>query len=137
MNTLILGLHLLTAHSAPGYESQTPGIYVRHESGATAGLYRNSIGRNSAYAGWTFETEDKRYALTAGVVSGYQRKCVQSEPFKTPQSPTGWGTLTACAGHTPGKIGPLLVPSVKIGQARLALVSYRKAAVHLAYEWEL
>lgn len=116
----ILGLHLLTAHVSPGYETFTPGAYVRHESGFTAGAYRNSIGRNSAYAGWTLETDDKRFAITAGAVTGYDRKCEAG----------------MCTGHA-GKIAPLLIPSMKLGPARLAVVPYKRPAVHLAVEWAL
>jgi hypothetical protein len=70
-----VGLHLVTAHFANTSEtplrSVTPGLYVRFDSGATLGVYRNSDGATSAYAAFTVQTADERYALTGGVVTGY------------------------------------------------------------------
>ncbi len=126
-----IGLHLLTAHAVPGYEAVTPGAYARHESGFTLGAYRNSIGRASAYAGWTFETEDRRFALTVGAVTGYERRC-RIDRF---EHAGGIATVPRCSGHTGGKVGPLLAPSVRLGDARLALVAVKKPAVHLAWEF--
>lgn len=84
---LVLGVHLASLHSAGGLQSANPGLYLRTESGFTAGVLRNSYSRTSAYAGWTFETQDKRFALTVGGVTGYPAKPVL----------------------------PLLVPSMRIG----------------------
>ncbi len=95
-----LGLHLGTAHSSPTYtvtgpvldrdtlqpigmytqqrryESFNPGLYLRLDSGATAGFYRNSYGRWSTYAGWTWQTAGDRFALTVGAVTGYPTRSV-------------------------------------------------------------
>lgn len=91
---LTLGLHLLTLHSAPGYESQNLGLYGRHApSGITAGLYRNSEGRASFYLGETFETADRRFALTVGAVTGYRSR----------------------------SLAPLVVPSMRLGDDDLAV----------------
>lgn len=108
------GLHLATGHSRGGYESQTPGVYLRWNSGLTLGAYRNSDGRDSAYAAWTFSDRHDRLALTVGAVSGY--------------------------GHG---VKPLLAPSVRLPltehvSARLTVLPrYEKgsAAVHLSIEW--
>lgn len=124
-----IGLHLLTAHAVPGYEAVTPGVYARHESGLTFGAYRNSIGRRSAYAGWTFESG--RFALTVGAVSGYGRRC-RVDRF---EHAGGIATVPRCSGHTGGKLGPLLAPSVRIGDARLSLVAFKKPAIHLSAEF--
>lgn len=74
---LTLGLHLATAHfggspDSPHVENVTPGIYLRTPSGLTAGVYSNSEGGTSAYAGQTFETDSRRFALTLGAVVGYR-----------------------------------------------------------------
>lgn len=69
--SLVLGMHLATAHSGGGYQGFNPGVYVRAPSGLTAGLYRNSYSAPSAYLGWTWQTADQRWALTAGAVTGY------------------------------------------------------------------
>lgn len=129
LETWTLGLHLLTAHAMPGYEAVTPGIYARHESGATFGAYRNSIGRRSAYAGWTFESG--RFALTVGAVSGYERRC-RTDRWTEPNGSIS--TNPVCSGHVGDKLGPLLAPSVRIGHARLSLVAFKKPAVHLSVE---
>lgn len=69
-----IGLHLFTAHSAGGLEPVNPGIYARTEAGLTVGVMRNSYRRTSVYGGWTFETADRRFALTVGAVHGYPAK---------------------------------------------------------------
>ncbi len=82
------GLHLTTAHfngydeqvagktEHRSFRSETPGLYVRLDGGALAGLtvgtFRNSLGRSSRYSAWTWETADRRFALTAGAVTGYR-----------------------------------------------------------------
>lgn len=78
----IIGLHLLSLH-APNcyddrgqcrrYEVATTGLYAKAPSGLTFGGYTNSYGKPSAYAGWTFETRDKRFALLVAGVTGYAR----------------------------------------------------------------
>ena len=71
-----VGLHLVSAHfDDSDFESVNPGLYVRLNNGATAGAYRNSMRRVSAYAGWTWDTDFHgfRPAITAGVVTGYER----------------------------------------------------------------
>ena len=68
----ILGLHLFTWHSEPGFESATVGVYARSPDGITVGAYRNSEGGRSAYAGLTMETPGRQFALTVGAVTGYR-----------------------------------------------------------------
>jgi hypothetical protein len=75
LNELILGVHLLSFHSHPGLETFTPGVYVRHPSGITAGAYSNSHGDPSAYIGHTFERGD--FSLTAAGVAGYKNRTVK------------------------------------------------------------
>lgn len=64
-----IGLHLATWHDQPGFETATPGIYAVDTAGCTAGALRNSEGRASAYAGYTWRWGP--VALTAGAISGY------------------------------------------------------------------
>lgn len=79
----IIGLHLATAHAGnSALETATPGAYVQLAGGATFGAFRNSYGRGSAYAGYTWRTEDGRFALTAGAVTGYPARRVL--PLLTP-----------------------------------------------------
>lgn len=69
------GLHLATAHFGNQLESVTLGVYGRVDQGPlqglTGGVYRNSYDRTSAYLGWTFETPERWFAITAGAVTGY------------------------------------------------------------------
>ena len=118
---LVLGAHLASLHSAGGLEPFNPGLYLRTESGFTAGVLRNSQSRTSTYAGWTFETDSRQFALTVGGITGYPARPVM----------------------------PLLVPSMRIGlsqwQPGAALrVSYlpkppkygRSHALHFSVERE-
>lgn len=101
----VIGAHLVSLHSAPDYHcgvdrtaswqagqpfpvitaterrcdfrTVTPGLYVRMPSGLTAGAYVNSVGGVSAYGAWTVETEDQRFALTVGGVTGYHGPALQ------------------------------------------------------------
>lgn len=84
--TWIVGLHLLSLHSpnchhdnrgqCVRYEKATTGIYAMAPSGLTFGGYTNSYGSSSAYAGWTFETKSRRFALLVAGVTGYRRAAV-------------------------------------------------------------
>lgn len=117
---LILGLHLATAHfggaSAARMNDANPGLYVRLGDGPTVGLYLNSERRRSAYVGWTWQTDNRRWAITGGAVTGY-------------------------AGAT---LSPLLVPSMRIrlGEtgwaARLAYLhkphAHGASGLHLSIE---
>lgn len=69
---LILGIHMLSAHARPGFETVTAGVYLQSSSGLTAGVLRNSEGRLSLYAGQTWHTSDGRFALTVGGITGYR-----------------------------------------------------------------
>ena len=77
MNSLIIGIHLATGHfGAPAnldLQSVTPGVYLRSESGLTVGAFRNSVGRNSAYAAWTWSTRDEVWSITVGGATGYPK----------------------------------------------------------------
>lgn len=82
-----LGVHTVSWHSRKDYLAQNyfifgaliaqrresfceanPGLYYRAANGFTAGAYRNSYCRASVYAGWTFESDDKRWWATVGLV---------------------------------------------------------------------
>ena len=117
---LALGMHVATAHTRGGHQGFNPGVYLRQPSGFTAGLYRNSCSAASAHVGWTWQTADQRWALTAGAVTGY------------PAAP----------------LLPVLVPSVRIGlpapgwDARLTLIPKPPrhgagAGLHLSLETTL
>ena len=66
-----VGAHIGTYHTdnSRSYDNFNPGAYVNC-NGPTAGAYHNSLGRLSAYAGWTFKAFGPIEA-TAGVITGY------------------------------------------------------------------
>jgi len=90
---IVVGAHVVSLHETSGimrYDSNTgalketklrswtPGVYAKFgdSSGVTIGLYKNSIGRVSAYVGYTFEatlTDKVSAAVTAGIISGYDK----------------------------------------------------------------
>ena len=80
----VIGFHMVTAHSKPGFCNVNPGVYAVWANGLTLGAYRNSeCERLSAYAGWSWQTEGRfRAGLSAGLVTGYRRAAVQ--PFLLP-----------------------------------------------------
>lgn len=74
---IVIGLHLATAHfgqpANTQLQSATPGVYLRSAAGLTVGAYRNSHDKGSVYAAWTLSTDDGRWSITAGAVTGYPR----------------------------------------------------------------
>ena len=67
------GVHLGSVHFPQrDFNNVNPGLYWRSDAGWTAGAYRNSLRRTSAYAGLTWQWG--RLALTAGGVTGYADK---------------------------------------------------------------
>ena len=107
-----IGLHLATYHDRGDYNDRNPGVYVRSDAGWTGGIYHNSHRKTSVHAGRTWSIEHKLggAALTLGAVTGYQRPLM-----------------------------PLLVPSLRIGYTRLALLPKASpkgaTGLHLSLEW--
>ncbi len=76
---LVVGAHLASVHSEPGFNNVNPGAYVRAGSVA-GGAYLNSHKKLSLWAGLTYETPraavgpvNVRGAVTGGLVTGYPR----------------------------------------------------------------
>lgn len=68
-----IGLHIGSHHMpSKNYNNSNPGLYYRTDEGWTAGFYRNSLRKDSVYAGytWKFGALD---VTTAGV-TGYFNK---------------------------------------------------------------
>lgn len=110
----IIGLHTVSLHlpQEDYLNNVNPGIYVRAENGATAGVYRNSIGRASFYAGITFEYGP--FALTLGGLTGYKIKR-ESVPCNDEQKAAGWSTgCTFDFGNQKHSFGLLVAPSVRL-----------------------
>ena len=65
-----LGVHLASHHFPQSeFNNFNPGLYYRSDAGWTAGAYRNSLRRGSAYAGYTWQRG--AIGLTAGGITGY------------------------------------------------------------------
>lgn len=80
------GMHLATYHAdrKAGYDEINPGVYVMHNQ-YTAGIYHNSEGRTSYYAGYTVPVW--KFDVTMGVVAGYARGLT---PLLIPSIKTPW-----------------------------------------------
>jgi len=121
-----VGLHLVSHHfpERPGQRNFNPGVYVRTAEGWTAGYYRNTLDRNSVYAGYTLQHEINGFvavALTAGAVTGYRRN-------------------DDGIGFAKSALTPMLAPSLKLGPARLSYipgVGVSPSVLHLSVETTL
>jgi hypothetical protein len=123
---MIIGLHLVSAHSAPGMNDANSGVHLRTEVGFTAGVYENSISgtrfngndgrrRESMYLGWTWETPGQSLAVTLGAVKGYgsdeQRTCRPGTSL--PMGKGGQGTAQATATAASGCSNYSYQPAVR------------------------
>ena len=119
---VVLGAHLHTIHigreKAPAglrNSDSTPGLYVRSDSGLTAGIARNSLRRTSVYVAQTWTTSDGRWSLTVGAITGYQYRTVRG------QHACGEGQTHFPAapcefkhGKTNAVLRPLIAPSIAL-----------------------
>lgn len=70
----VIGLHIGSQHTNDPHglaNNLNPGLYVRFDNGVTAGFYKNSIHKDTFYAGWT-APEFYRVSFTFGGASGYR-----------------------------------------------------------------
>lgn len=105
-----VGIHAVSLHGSRAYETVTPGLYVRTDSGVTLGVLRNSHGRMGTYVAQTWER--RGWALTVGGITGYERAAVV----------------------------PLVVPSYRFDSGlRVAVLpnpwERRGSAIHFSWEW--
>jgi hypothetical protein len=123
----VVGLHTVSWHdhtqlSGEPYRSDTPGLYLRLDNGATAGVLHNSIGRWGVYAGWSWSTD-------------------QAEPVSASM------TVALITGYDAAPVVPLLAPSLRVNLAdglALRLITIPKwhpkqgaSVVNVALEWRL
>jgi hypothetical protein len=86
----VVGLHLRSIHSAPGFNDNNLGASLRWRCGLTLGALTNSVQRPSAYAGYTFnfaEHEKFSAAVTVGGISGYRTTTEYSVRGQKTQAP--------------------------------------------------
>lgn len=75
-----IGLHLHSTHfGSEGVNNNNLGVYVVADQWVV-GAYRNSLHRNSVYAGYVFETKSKLFALTVAGITGYSHTKVMVAP---------------------------------------------------------
>lgn len=117
----VVGLHLATLHlPARDYNGVNPGLYIKTENGFTAGVFENSVRRLGVYAGLTIEQDDGPFALTGGLIYGYQRRvahCVAVSVMGDPHA-----QVCGTTDGSPGALAPMLNPSVRFGFARLTVI---------------
>ena len=94
-----LGMHIASAHlpARSGQNDLNPGLYLKLQSGVTGGFFYNSLRRWSVYVGYTVEYGP--FALTVGVVSGYQKRI----------GPDGY-----VYGVSNARLAPMFSPSVAL-----------------------
>lgn len=119
--SLVIGAHLHTFHvgreKAPAglrNSDSTPGLYVRSDSGLTAGIARNSLRRTSLYLAQTWETESGRFAITAGAITGYRNRKVYGQhvcPAGHYHLPEIGAPCSYRHGTTNAHLRPLIAPS--------------------------
>jgi hypothetical protein len=96
-----VGIHTISAHTNGGMNNVNPGLYIRH-GGVTFGTYRNSHRKQSAYLGYTWETEQwhsMTVAVTAGAITGYPRASVM--PMLVPSVAYHFGQHAVRVGIVP------------------------------------
>jgi hypothetical protein len=146
----VVGAHLVSYHaqnggssdpSDLGWNNKNPGLYARWGNGLTVGAFRNSLFKNSAYLGWTVSDSADRFALTLGVVSGYDKLTDGPGDYQAVRCNKDNGCRTV---NLKSVILPLLVPSVRVGiterlSARFSVLAVPKhpAALHLSLEWKI
>ena len=119
-----VGLHL-ASHHFPSYDYQqnfNPGVYVRFDNGLTAGGYRNTIGRNSFYVGYTLEGKETPFALTVGAITGYQKRSTVTQVVTPIPCPDPASMIRCSEGHpettwmgtSKGAVTLMFAPSIRL-----------------------
>jgi hypothetical protein len=71
----VIGFHIRSWHSKPGFENMNPGVYYMN-NGIVFGFYRNSYRRNSVYGAYHIQLpiiDGIDAGLSLGLVSGYRK----------------------------------------------------------------
>lgn len=92
-------IHTIAIHAEPGYRSVVPGVGVlcsENNDIMGAGLYQNSIGRQSEYifAGkYLTKYKSAKFGIIGGVVTGYQESKVSPLGGLVASVPTYFGAV--------------------------------------------
>ena len=82
------------------------GAYVLFENGVTLGTYRNTLRRQTVYAGYTWQGETFGLMVAAG--SGYQLRRVAAACQDPNNTNCGW-----TEGFSNGVLSPMVAPSIR------------------------
>lgn len=89
-----IGMHIASAHidtypNAPEMQNANPGLYVEFKNHVVLGVYRNSLGKDSAYVAYNLEFQ-RLGRVTPSLVLG------------------------GVTGYPAGRIIPMLLPSLRV-----------------------
>lgn len=121
-----LGVHLVSHHwpSAPYQHNFNPGVYVRFDNHVVLGVYANTLGRTSVYAGYLLEWHG--VGVLAGAVTGYRKHSdgtgISKGPVTVMLAPTV--ALPSVAGFTPRLS---YIPRVTANQAAVLHLSVERS----------
>ena len=111
-------VHILALHSQSGFKTETPGLGLVCERGdavAAAGVFSNSIGRESRYlaAGWQpLTVGPARVGFLAGAMDGYAYRNGRAFPF---------AALTVSVPAGPVTARFMVIPKSRISPTTVAL----------------
>lgn len=105
-------------NSDKDYNEQNHGLGYKNHDGYLAGVYRNSLNKNSVYAGKEFQTDpiaDKlRLAIVLGMVTGYNKPV---QPLALPE---------VLYGNKEHELALGIVPPIKNVTPMTMALQYRK-----------
>lgn len=149
--SVVIGAHIHTFHfgedrGLPAVQQprdSTPGLSLRTESGLTLGIVRNSFGRTAGYVARTWETSDKRFALTVGAISGYRYRTLYSLDACPKHGSKQSTPCPYVQGKTNAHLRPLVAPSIAFPEARPYLLGATPRlallgkGLHVSVEWSV
>lgn len=103
----IAGLHLFSQHEERQYQynNHNPGAYVITTKGYGAGIFLNSIKRDSFWLGKQFKYYDpvNKYdiALLVGGITGYKEDPLEPIPLVSPSAAKHFGHFAVRLNYTP------------------------------------
>lgn len=136
--TLILGLSLGSYHldRAAGLQEFNPGAYIACDRW-TGGVYKNSFGRPSIFVGYILPLGP--VDITLGFVTGYEKRIIYEGPARDSERARGCSTYCYVWEGSGGKISPIILPSIRLGNVRVGIIPplapKQKGAVTFGVEW--
>ncbi len=66
------GVHIVSTHDLPGFRNINPGLYAVNQCGMVGGVYRNSVGKVTAYAGYMLDPDSLPVWASFSAATGYR-----------------------------------------------------------------